>query len=82
MFEIFYQSDLLADPNSNWSFEPKTGLKLKKAKIDDTGHFECTGTHETQVYSRDIYLFVGGRSFLIFDKRLLSYYKHGNKFTK
>jgi hypothetical protein len=82
LFEIFYQSDLLADPNSNWSFEPKTGLKLKKAKIDDTGHFECTGTYKGQVYSRDIYLYVGGRSFLIFDKRLLRYYKHGIKFTE
>ena len=82
MFEIFYQSDLLADPNSNWSFEPKTGLKLKKAKIDDNGIFKCTGTYKTQVYSRDIFLYVGGRSFLIFDKRLLRYYKHGIKFTE
>ena len=57
---MFYQRDLLADPNSNWSFEPKTGLKLKKAKIDDTGQFQCRGTYKTQQSWQNFVIYVGG----------------------
>jgi hypothetical protein len=54
--------DLLADPNSNWSFEPKSGLKLKKAKIDDSGNFFCKGTYKEEESALSVYLNVSGRS--------------------
>uniref|UniRef100_A0A0P5A089 receptor protein-tyrosine kinase n=1 Tax=Daphnia magna TaxID=35525 RepID=A0A0P5A089_9CRUS len=37
------KDNLLEDPDSNWSFDQKIGLKLKKAKIDDSGRYECAG---------------------------------------
>ncbi|XP_045029053.1 vascular endothelial growth factor receptor 1 isoform X3 [Daphnia magna] len=37
------KDNLLEDPDSNWSFDQKIGLKLKKAKINDSGRYECAG---------------------------------------
>jgi hypothetical protein len=58
---IYYQSDLLADPNSNWSFEKRNGLKLKKAKIDDNGIFNCIGTYKNKKHTSGLFLFIAGR---------------------
>ncbi|XP_057377778.1 mast/stem cell growth factor receptor kita-like isoform X2 [Daphnia carinata] len=52
--------NLLEDPNANWSFEPKVGLKLKKATIDDTGHYECSGKINNKEHSRNFYVEVLG----------------------
>ncbi|XP_059351725.1 mast/stem cell growth factor receptor Kit-like [Daphnia carinata] len=52
--------NILEDPDANWSFEPKVGLKLKKATIDDTGHYECGGKMNNEEHSRNIYVEVLG----------------------
>ncbi|XP_046459939.1 mast/stem cell growth factor receptor Kit-like isoform X2 [Daphnia pulex] len=54
------KSDLLSDPNSNWSFEKRNGLKLKKSKIDDNGKFNCIGTYKNKKHTRDLFLFIAG----------------------
>jgi hypothetical protein len=70
---IYYQSDLLSDPNSNWSFEKRNGLKLKKAKIDDNGIFNCIGTYKNKKHTRDLFLFIAGRRVLDFSKAIRNY---------
>ncbi|KAI9558029.1 hypothetical protein GHT06_014782 [Daphnia sinensis] len=49
------QSNILEDPNVNWSFEPKVGMKLKKATIDDSGHYECGGKMNKKEHSRGFF---------------------------
>ncbi|KAI9557942.1 hypothetical protein GHT06_014694 [Daphnia sinensis] len=53
-------SNILEDTNANWSFEPKVGLKLKKATIDDTGHYECGGKMNNKEHSRDFFVEIVG----------------------
>ncbi|XP_046459913.1 mast/stem cell growth factor receptor Kit-like isoform X2 [Daphnia pulex] len=54
------KSDLLSDPNSNWSFEIRNGLKLKKSKIDDNGIFNCIGTYKNKKHTSGLFLFIAG----------------------
>ncbi|XP_032782722.2 vascular endothelial growth factor receptor 3 isoform X2 [Daphnia magna] len=36
--------DLLAEPNSSWSYGPERGLTLKDVTIGNTGNYKCVGT--------------------------------------
>ncbi|XP_032782222.2 LOW QUALITY PROTEIN: mast/stem cell growth factor receptor Kit [Daphnia magna] len=54
------KSNILEDSNANWSFQPKVGLKLKKARIDDSGVYECGGKINNKEYSRDIFVEIMG----------------------
>ncbi|XP_046640460.1 mast/stem cell growth factor receptor Kit-like isoform X4 [Daphnia pulicaria] len=54
------KADLLEELCSTWCFNKKSGLNLKKAKIDDSGHFECIGTYKNKTNLHNFYLFVSG----------------------